>query len=332
VRVAQRTYFGGNKMNEIAVSVCMPTYFQENYIRQALDSVLNQITDFDFEVIVGEDKSPDNTREILLEYKERYGDKLVLILQKENKGPSENSMDCRLAAKGKYIAFLEGDDYWTDMHKLQKQYDFLEHNPKYSAVGTDIMSVSDKGELISERTLNFKHDKTLNLNYYLKNGFSVHMCSVMRRNIFPEHDEKYNKLRKSAPTMGDIITLVLLYNAGDLYVMNQVTAAHRAAGEKDVFSFSKTSAKDPVKYTYMYAQVVKDLNEYYDNRYDLTPLLANRISSLKISKLLGNAKYDGRQMSKLMHEQTLSFRILVYYKLVRKIILLSLRKLGLYHG
>ena len=119
-------------MSNIEVSVCIITYMHEKYISQALDSVFMQKTNFDFEVIVGEDASTDGTREILLEYKEKYGDKLVLVLHDENVGVSKNSISVQKKVRGKYIASLEGDDFWTDEYKLQKQYDILEKYPQYS--------------------------------------------------------------------------------------------------------------------------------------------------------------------------------------------------------
>ena len=136
-------------MDEIMVSVIIITYNQEQYIRQCLDSVFAQKTNFKFEVIVAEDASPDNTRAILLEYKEKYGDQLVLVLHDENVGPSKNSRSAREVVQGKYVTGLEGDDYWTDEYKLQKQFDILENHPQYSAVCCDYAIVSADGKMIS---------------------------------------------------------------------------------------------------------------------------------------------------------------------------------------
>ncbi len=119
---------------KIEVSVTIITYCHENYIRQCLDSVFSQVTDFDFEVIVAEDASPDNTRHILLEYKEKYGDRLILILHDKNLGPNGNTASLVPYIRGRYVALLEGDDCWVDNRKLQKQYDILEKHPEYSAV------------------------------------------------------------------------------------------------------------------------------------------------------------------------------------------------------
>lgn len=122
------------------VSVCVQTYQHVNYIKECLDGILNQQTDFDFEILLGEDASNDGTREICIDYAERYPDKIRLFLHhRENNIKLGGQPTGRFnflynlyLAQGKYIALCEGDDYWTDPLKLQNQVDFLEANPGYS--------------------------------------------------------------------------------------------------------------------------------------------------------------------------------------------------------
>lgn len=114
------------------VSICMITYNHEKYIAQAIESVLMQETDFDFELVIGEDCSTDRTREVVMSYKERYPDRIHLLLPPENMGVQENFAATIQACGGKYLAFLEGDDYWTSRKKLQRQVDFLERHPASS--------------------------------------------------------------------------------------------------------------------------------------------------------------------------------------------------------
>ena len=122
------------------ISVCITTYNHEKFISQALDSVLMQKTDFDCEVLIGEDDSSDNTRKIVKEYARRYPGKIRLFLNDRknviyiNGVPTGrwNFINNLNKANGEYIALLDGDDYWTHPHKLQKQVDFLEANPDYA--------------------------------------------------------------------------------------------------------------------------------------------------------------------------------------------------------
>ena len=304
-------------MTDVEVSVTMITYNHEKYIRQALDSVFMQKTSFNFEVIVSEDASPDNTRSILLEYKEKYGDKLVLNLQEKNVGASKNSLSGRQLARGKYLVSLEGDDFWTDENKLQKQYDILENHPEYSAVCCNFMHVSSEGEVIKDNVLGLKEDCVKTMDDWFRDGYSLHTCTVFRRNIFGESSERYIKLRSVAPTMGDAITFTLLYDAGDIYVLKDVMAALRIAGSKDTTSFSFSQRKKAIKYTYMYINIYDALEEYLDGKYDFSQRKANRIAAVKLGKLKGEIEYSSKEMRELMKKQTPKVRILTYCKLIR---------------
>lgn len=117
------------------LSVGILTYNQSQYIRQCLDAVLMQEVDFDYEIVIGDDASTDGTIAILEEYEERV--KTIKIIRSEkNEGISMNYKKVLSACTGDYIALCEGDDFWTDPHKLQVQVDFLESHPDYGFVGT----------------------------------------------------------------------------------------------------------------------------------------------------------------------------------------------------
>lgn len=114
------------------VSICCITYNHEAYIRSALDGFLSQKTDFLFEILIHDDASQDGTADIIREYERRYPGQIRPILREENqysKGISNISIFNFPRARGKYIAMCEGDDYWTDPYKLQKQIDYLEAHP-----------------------------------------------------------------------------------------------------------------------------------------------------------------------------------------------------------
>jgi glycosyltransferase involved in cell wall biosynthesis len=114
------------------VSVLMVTYNHVNFIEQAIESVLMQETDFKYELVIGEDCSTDRTREIVEIYAEKYPDRIKVLLHPKNIGMQRNFIEVWKACTGEYIALLEGDDYWTDPEKLQKQVDFLDGNPDFS--------------------------------------------------------------------------------------------------------------------------------------------------------------------------------------------------------
>ena len=119
-------------MQEPLVSIVTITYNHEPYIRKCIEGVLMQQINFPIEFIIAEDCSTDGTLAICKEYAEKYPELIRLITSENNVGAIANERRAMKAAKGKYIAFCEGDDYWTDSLKLQKQVDFLEKNLEYS--------------------------------------------------------------------------------------------------------------------------------------------------------------------------------------------------------
>ena len=120
---------GSENQETVMVSICCITYNQEEYIRDALDGFLSQETDFSYEVLIHDDASTDGTADIIREYARQYPEIIKPILQTENqyaKGLTNVSGTYNFPrAKGRYIAMCEGDDYWTDPHKLQRQRNIL---------------------------------------------------------------------------------------------------------------------------------------------------------------------------------------------------------------
>lgn len=119
----------------IKVSVTILTYNQKQFIGKAIESALSQKTNFDVEILVGDDCSTDGAQETILAYQEKYPDKVKAVLHSKNLGQNGlfNTIETLKLAKGTYIAPMDGDDYWTDDQKLQRQVDFMEAHPDFSA-------------------------------------------------------------------------------------------------------------------------------------------------------------------------------------------------------
>jgi glycosyltransferase involved in cell wall biosynthesis len=126
------------------VSVRLVTYNHEKWIWQCLEGILMQRTDFPFEVIVGEDCSTDRTREIVLAYAERHPEKICVLPAEANLGHMRNSYRVQQACRGKYHTMIEGDDYWIDPLKLQKQADFMEAHPDVSLCFHNALILNEK--------------------------------------------------------------------------------------------------------------------------------------------------------------------------------------------
>lgn len=130
------------------ISICMITYNHENYLGQAIESIIMQKTDYKIELVIGEDNSTDATRTICEKYAKVYPQLVRLLPSEKNLGISQNFTRTLGACTGKYLAFCEGDDYWTDPYKLQKQVNFLEANPEYGLVHTGANIVNSQNGLI----------------------------------------------------------------------------------------------------------------------------------------------------------------------------------------
>lgn len=217
----------------ITVSVCIQTYNQEPYIAQALDSVLMQETDFKYEIILGEDESQDGTREICIEYARQQPDRIRLFLRSRkdviyiNRRPTGrfNLVENLKAARGKYIALLEGDDYWTDPLKLQKQVDFLEANPDYTACFHHIYKFfQSTGKMEIE-------EQIWPRSYYILPDFirqKVHVPTpslMLRNGLISEFPSWFFE----AP-VGDIPLIFLYAQMGKIGLIDQVMAVYRFHG------------------------------------------------------------------------------------------------------
>lgn len=114
------------------LSVAMITYNHERFIGQALESVLAQKVNFDYQITIGEDCSTDGTRAIVLDFQRRCPDRIVVLLRERNVGAVHNFAETIAVCHGQYLAILEGDDYWTSTNKLQRQVDFLDSHPDWA--------------------------------------------------------------------------------------------------------------------------------------------------------------------------------------------------------
>lgn len=129
------------------VSVTILTYNQVAFIGKTIESALSQKTNFEYEILVGDDCSTDGAREVILDYQSRYPDKVRAVLHKKNLGQNGlfNTIETLKLAKGTYIAPLDGDDYWTSPDKLQKQVDFMESHPDFSACFHNALVIYEDG-------------------------------------------------------------------------------------------------------------------------------------------------------------------------------------------
>jgi len=207
----------------IIASVSLITYNQKNYISEAIESVIKQKTNFPYELIIGDDCSTDGTRDILLKYQENFPEQIRLILHPEkNKGiPGKLNFIATLrAASGKFLALLDGDDYWTSSNKLQKQVDFLRNNPEYAICCHDVWHRKKNKNYRSREDIPVDSD----LSYLLRRGNFISSPSVVYRNG-PDLADFMEKFPR-AP-FGDYLMHVSAARRGKIKFMEERMAVHR---------------------------------------------------------------------------------------------------------
>ena len=221
-------------MSNLKVSVIFITYNHEKYVEKALRSVCEQETDFAYEVVVGEDCSTDSTREILKRVASEYPDKVRLLFRDKNFGrPTLNVYNTTMECRGEYLAYLEGDDYWTDKKKLQKQVDFLEEHPEYIACTHGCVMINENSEEITDEEILkigdlYKWSGRFTYDDYKKSGkWPGHYATVVSRNIYPEGKYDYTILYKAHDFVDDAIILLFLLIQGDIFRMDEVMSAWR---------------------------------------------------------------------------------------------------------
>jgi len=209
-------------MKEMKVSVLMITYNHEKFIAQAIDSVLEQKANFDYEIVIGEDCSTDKTYGVCEEYMKRFPKKIKLLRNKNNIGMQKNFTQTFNACRGAYVAFLEGDDYWVDDKKLQKQVDYLDKDLKSSACFHNARIVYEG----LDKKEDLFHKNAMKRYYDLKDivsRFFIPSCSIMFRREcvwpFPGWFEK--------AYLCDWVLHILLAKRGYYGYMNEIMATYR---------------------------------------------------------------------------------------------------------
>ncbi|WP_426064989.1 glycosyltransferase [Flavobacterium sp. DSP2-3-1] len=210
-------------MNNITVSIFMLTYNQEQFIAQTIESILMQKTNFTYQLVIGEDCSTDTTRIICEKYVTHYPQKIKLLLSLEkNIGLIANYMRTIAACDGKYIAICDGDDYWIDELKLQKQVDYLESHPDFSIVFTKIKRLFSNGEFKEMIMENQKSCTTF--EDLIFNNFIPSVTVLFKNN---QKNEKIPSWLIHFP-YGDWPTyLWTIKDEGKIYFLDEVTAIYR---------------------------------------------------------------------------------------------------------
>ena len=165
------------------ISIIMPVYNAERFIREAIDGVLNQQFSGSYELLIADDQSSDTTPSILAQYATDHPDTIKVFNNVKNLGCSSNSISLAKRATGKYLAFCDSDDVWLDAHKLQKQFEFLENNKDYAMVCTNANLVDENSRTIHE-TQKSSGDADIEIDSLIRKNGDVFNSSIMMRADF----------------------------------------------------------------------------------------------------------------------------------------------------
>ena len=225
---------------DVMLSVIMPVYNHEKYVAKAIESVIAQETNFKYELIIGEDKSTDNSLKIIREYERMHPDKIRVLAREENMGASKNGYDLYMNARGKYIATLEGDDYWLGTEKLQRQVDFLEENPDYIACAHRFKVVNQDEEEYYDRDFEcqFFQNNPYTKEVLEKGLMLSHINSLVFRNIFKDESINTDLWREFDVPAGDYAVTALLILNGKMHFLDKCYSCYRKIISDVASSFS----------------------------------------------------------------------------------------------
>ena len=307
-------------MDNIMLSVICTTYGHEKYLRQALDSILMQKVSFPIEVLIGEDCSPDNSRSILKEYERKYPGFFTMIYRDENFGAGKNFFDLGKRTKGKYIAFLELDDYWIDCYKLQKQVDILENDKSIVAVAARTLIVDKNGNPKNEKYPECT-DEYYRWKHYLNWLLPGQTASIVCKNLF------LNWSGINAALLSDVLLfpgdrkLALLFlDSGKVYCMSEIMSAYRHV-QNEGFSYSARK-RDYSNYAFY-----REYTDFYHSLLQYAYQFSKKICIINSEKIyvLFNVHLKREQKEKVL--RYLLFDLDVRYK---KRVLMFLAKKAMY--
>ena len=256
-------------VNKIKVSIVCITYNQVDYIRDALDGFLNQNTNFDYEILIHDDASTDGTADIVREYRDKYPNIITTVLQKENqysKGVKMATTYLYPRVQGKYVAFCEGDDYWIDPSKLQKQFDYMEAHEDCAMCMHNGLNVSkDKRIVFYSKPLS-----EIPTIYYVEDAIKGLGIKTITNSYFYKSSiikEEIPRFVRIAPT-GDYARVIVNALHGYIYYMPDTMSVHRCEAKN---SLTEQWGKNPQHwYDYIDKQMIMldCLNDETNYTYD----------------------------------------------------------------
>ena len=256
--------------DKIDVSVVMLTYFCKDYVAKAIDTILEQETDYTFEIVIADDYSTDGTREVLKQYEKEYPDIIKVIYNDKNLGITNNSFNARCNCRGRYITWATGDDYWIDKDKIQWQVDFLDSHSEFFAVGAVLEARFDDEETAYAVYPGKKYQNTtITLDMYLKGAMFSTGGLMMPNEFLTEEGRKFFSIVPQASSyIDDATECILILSKGPVFISEKrstVHRVHRITTDKKNYN-SRYSTRQKIR---QHFELYNNLNRILEGKYDL---------------------------------------------------------------
>ena len=255
-----------NKLDEVKVSISVIAYNQEKYIKKCLESILMQKTNFKFEILIHDDASTDNTAKIIKEYEMKYSDIIKPIYQTENqysKGVKISVTFNYPRAQGKYFASCEGDDFWDDEYKLQKQYDYMERNPECSMCVHAAYIVSEGGE----RTDLLFRPYNKNMKMTTEDVIDGWKFATNSKFYRTEYLKTFPDFYYNAP-VGDYPSSIYISTKGYVYYMDELMSSYRRGADNNLTSILNKDFAKKIRLQESMIRMLREINIYYNRQYE----------------------------------------------------------------
>lgn len=246
---------------EYVLDVLVPIYNHEKYLAQTLDGFVNQVTDFKFRVLASDDCSTDKTRDIMRAYAAKYPELIFPFFHEKNVGPLGNGYSLLSRVTSKYAALCDGDDYWTDPYKIQKQVSFLENNPDFSICFGNADVIDEQGNDVPRETFFPKVEKEVLTieDIIVSDAHIAPTASMLFRNVLPRPIPGFFLTIFSA----DTFIMLMLADKGKVKYMNETFTMYRTHSGGMTQSETVKMHADYVKY-----QMYEKVNELLEYKYN----------------------------------------------------------------
>ena len=307
-----------DRKNDIVdISIIVPAFNHAKYISNTFESILSQRTSFTYEILVGDDCSDDNSREVISQYASRHPGIFVNVIRDRNVGATNNIYELIKRAKGKYIAFCEGDDYWCDDCRIERDIGWLNKNTGYIGICGRTVPVAEDGERIdvadipSKETFWEYQEDCFTINEFSKWRMPGHLSALTLRNFFRDACAGCGVIKKAHPIVADRTLVLMGVLRGDIKCSQYIVSCYRFRITKNGTNFMSEFKKKNLRYEdyHMICVFEKYAWKKFGRQLDLSEIKADRFIGSVLVWLNDKEKHNWRIASESGHKMRCMYYI-----------------------